>query len=65
MGDYPELREQWHARQYAATREEALEWLEELGIEVVKHAERINEFTPRSSALRMTPRSRAVIGSRD
>ena len=33
VGDYPALRDQWHALQDEATREEALEWLAELGIE--------------------------------
>jgi len=33
LGDYPALRDQWHALQDEATREEALEWLAELGIE--------------------------------
>ncbi len=36
LGDYPELRDQWHAAQDAATREEALAWLAELGIEAVE-----------------------------
>ncbi len=36
LGDYPELRDQWHACRDAATREQAMEWLEELGIEVMK-----------------------------
>jgi hypothetical protein len=33
LGDHPELRDQWHAAHDAATREQALEWLAELGIE--------------------------------
>jgi len=35
LGDYPELRDAWQARQDEATRERALEWLAELGIEPV------------------------------
>ncbi len=36
LGDYPKLRDQWHARLNEATRERALEWLAELGIEAVE-----------------------------
>lgn len=36
VGDYPELRDQWHAAHDAATRAEAVEWLAELGIEVAE-----------------------------
>jgi hypothetical protein len=36
LGDYPELRDQWHAAQDAAAREQALEWLAEFGIEAVE-----------------------------
>jgi hypothetical protein len=39
IGDYPKLRDEWHACQDAATREEALEWLAELGIEAAEKRE--------------------------
>lgn len=36
LGDYPKLRDKWHEFQDAATREQAIEWRAELGIEVVE-----------------------------
>jgi hypothetical protein len=39
LGDYPELRDQWHAAHDAATREQALQCPAELGIEAVEKPE--------------------------
>jgi hypothetical protein len=36
LGDYPELRDQWQAAQDEVAREQAVEWLPELGIEAVE-----------------------------
>lgn len=38
IADYPKLRDEWNDCQDAATREQALEWLTELGIEAVPKA---------------------------